>query len=135
MGRTNKIVDGWDTLGSEKDAGNALLLNFWFKCKEIKGKKRPNFPVKKVLRPYKTVHPIRQKKMAVKEVSSEAVVVFPYKYDGKERNIEILEAVLCEDDEILEAVPREDDEVSKKVISEMNEEVLLLEKGDKKVKI
>ena len=60
--------------------------------------------------------------MADNQLSSEAVVVFLYQDDGKEGNTEIVEAV-----------PYEDDEGDKKVISEMDEEALLLKESDKKV--
>ena len=80
------------------------------------------FPVKNSVRPYKTVHPGRPIKMAANEISSEAVVVLPYKDDGKEgRN------------EIVEAVSREDDYGSKKYISEMDEAALPLGECDKKI--
>ena len=122
MGKTNKLIDGWDIPGSAKDAGNALLSHFGFKSIGRKGKKGPNFPVNNSGRPCKTVHPGRPRKMADNQLSSEAVVVFLYQDDGKEGNTEIVEAV-----------PYEDDEGDKKVISEMDEEALLLKESDKKV--
>ena len=77
--------------------------------------KGTNFPVKKTERPYRTVHPGIPKKMAANEISSEAEVVFPYKYDGKEGRTEIVGAV-----------SREDDEGAKKSISDMDEGAMTL---------
>ena len=85
--------------------------------------KGPKFPVKKAGRPYRIVHPGRPRKMAENEISSEAVVVLPYRDDGKERRTEIVGEV-----------SREDDKVSKKSISEMDEASLPLGEGDKKVR-
>ena len=121
MGRTNKIADGKDTPGLTKDAGNALLSHFGFKIKGGKGDKVPKFPVKESGRPCKIVHPGRPRNMDSNELSSEAVVVLPYKDDGKEGSTKIVYAVPCEDDE-----------GSKKAISDMDEEVLPLEEGDNK---
>ena len=60
--------------------------------------------------------------MDANEISSEAVVVLPYKDDEKEgRN------------EIVGAVSREDDEVTKKSMSDMDEVTLPLVEGHKKV--
>ena len=58
MGRTNKIIDGWDNLGSAKGADNSLLLCFVFKSTGSKGEKWMKFPVKNSVRPCKTVHPV-----------------------------------------------------------------------------
>ena len=56
-GEIIKIVDGQDKPGSEKDVGNTLLLHFLFNIIGSKGKKGPNFPVKKAGSTCKTVHP------------------------------------------------------------------------------
>ena len=71
--------------------------------------------------------------MAANELSGDAVVVFPYKDHGKEGNVIIVEAVMCEDDDIVEAVPCEDDEGANKVIGDMDKEELTLEEYGKKV--
>ena len=76
----NKIVDVWDTPGSAKDAENALLSHFGFNSTGRKGNKGPKFPLKNSGRPCKKNHPGRSRNMASDEVSSEAVVVFPFKY-------------------------------------------------------
>ena len=60
--------------------------------------------------------------MAVNNISSEAVVLLPYKDDEKERRTEIVGKV-----------SRENDEGAKKSISEMKEAALPLGQGDKKV--
>ena len=59
--------------------------------------------------------------MAANEANSESVVVLSYKDDGKEGSIDIVEAVKCEDEK-----------GAKKEISEMDDEALPLEEGDKK---
>ena len=69
MGRTNKIIGGRDTPGSEKDVGKGLLLYLGFKSTGRKGKRRPKLPAKKSGRPFKTVHPVIPTKMAANEVS------------------------------------------------------------------
>ena len=61
-----------------------------------------------------------------------SVVVLPYKYDGKEGNTDILEAVPYEYYNIIEAVLSEEEEGAKKVIIEMDEEALPLEEGGKR---
>ena len=84
--------------------------------------KGPKFSVKKTGRPYRTFHPGRPRKMAANEISSEAVVVFPYKDDREEGKTEIVGAV-----------SREDYEGDKNSISDMDEAALNLGEGDKKV--
>ena len=78
--------------------------------------------MKKAERTYRTVHPVRPINMAANETSSDAVVVLPYKYDGKEGRTEIVGTV-----------SREDDKGSKKSIIEMDEAALPLGEGDKKL--
>ena len=77
LGRTNEIIGGQDTPRPSKDSVHALLSNFGFNSTRRKDKKGPKFPVNKSGRPCKTVHPVRPRKMAENEVSSEVVVVFP----------------------------------------------------------
>ena len=60
--------------------------------------------------------------MAANEISSGAVVLFPYEDNGKEERTDIVGAV-----------SREYDEGSNKSISNMDEAALTLERGDKKV--
>ena len=60
--------------------------------------------------------------MAANETNSDAVVVLPYKYDGKKGRTEIVGSV-----------SREDDEGAKMSISEMDEAALPLGEGDKKL--
>ena len=60
--------------------------------------------------------------MAVNEISNEAVVMLPYKHDGKEGRTDIVGAVL-----------REDEEGANKSIGDMNEVTLPLGEGDKRV--
>ena len=61
--------------------------------------------------------------MAENEISSEAVVVLPYRDDGKEGRTEIVGEI-----------SRGDDKGSTKSISEMDEAALPLGEGDKKVR-
>ena len=60
--------------------------------------------------------------MSAHDIISEAVVVLPYKDDGKEGRTKIVGAA-----------PREDDEGAKKSISDMDEAALPLGEGEKKV--
>ena len=61
--------------------------------------KGQKFAVKKAGRPYRTVHPGRPIKMAANELSSESVVLLPYKDDGKDGKTKIVGALSGEDDE------------------------------------
>ena len=72
--------------------------------------------------------------MAENEVSSEAVVVLPYKDDRNQGNTYIVQVVKCEYGQIVEAVPCEDDKGYKNVISDMDEQALTFEEGDMKVR-
>ena len=121
MVRMNKIVDGKDTPGSAKDAGNALLSHFGFKSTGRKGKKGPKFPVKKAGRTCKAVSTGQPRNMAANEANSESVLMLPYKDDVKEGSIDIVEAVTCEYDKD-----------AKKEICDMDDEALPLEEGGKK---
>ena len=60
--------------------------------------------------------------MAANEISSGAVVLFPYEDNGKEERTDIVGAV-----------SREDDKGANKSISDMDEAALPLGEGDKKV--
>ena len=134
MGGTDKIIDVQDNPGSEKDAGNDLLLHFGFNSTGRKGKKGLKFPVKKSVSPHKIFHTGRTIKMAKNELFSESVVVFPYKDDRKEGNIYIMEIFRCEYDDIIEAVLCEYYNSSKNVIIDMDEEALPLEEGYNKLR-
>ena len=60
MGRMNKVIGVRDTPGSAEDAVNTLLFHFGFKSTGKKGRKGPEFPLKKSGRTCKAVHPGRQ---------------------------------------------------------------------------
>ena len=64
--------------------------------------------------PYKTSHPWIPRNIATNGGSGEAVLVLPYKGDGKEGNTRIVEAVPCEDGKIVYAVQCEEGESAKK---------------------
>ena len=127
MGIMNEIIDGQDAPGSMKDAGNALLSHFEFNITGMKGKKGPEFPLKKAGMHYKKVHQVRPREMAENELSREAVVVFPLGDDVNQGNTKIVEEVRYEYGETVETVPCEEEEGAKKAISDIDVDALPLE--------
>ena len=70
IGGTNKIIDGQDNPGPDKDIGIVLTLHFGFKRIDGKEKKGPELPVKKEGRPCKTFHTGIPRNMDTNETSS-----------------------------------------------------------------